>query len=461
MSAASAEIAPKDRRKRLIPWGIAAAIAAAGVCLSLWVVGPACPKKVVIATGGTDGAYFAFAKEYREILAESGVELEIRNTAGSVENIALLSDADSDVSLALVQGGVASPAASEHLQSLGSLYLEPVWIFHRTDVEVNDLNDLAGRRVAIGPTGSGTRALVERLLAEHQMQLSSLAAAKMVPLGGDRAADALLAGEIDAAVFIIAPQTPLVERLMQSPGVRAMSFRRAKAMQKRLPYLSTVVLHEGQVDLAANVPPGDVTLLAPAACLVARSDLHPALVPLLLQAATQVHGRASLLSSAGEFPSAQYVDLPLARPAEAWYRSGPSMLFRFLPFQFAAWLNRTKIVLLPLCTLLLPLLRVGPPIYRWRIRSKIYRWYADLRTIDQKLMRDAGQENFAADVKHLEAVERELSEVSVPLSYMEEFYNLRLHVSFVLRLISHRNSERQAVLRARQESPSSETRRAA
>lgn len=255
-----------------------------------------------------------------------------------------------------------------------------------------------------------------------------------------KAAEGLKSGTIDAAFFVISPDSPIVHELLQTDGIQLVNFRRAAAYQRRYPFLSSVTIPEGLISFEQNIPSRDIVLLAPAANLVARADLHPALTPLLLQTMEEVHDAGGLLATSEPFPSATFVDYPLNRDARRHFRAGPSMFYRNLPFWLAAWLDRVKLMLLPMFTLLLPLVKVAPPIYRWRIRSKIYRWYRVLREIDQKLKDAKPGTNFSTDIANLRILKTELAEVSVPLSFMAEFYNLHLHIAFVLEKL-HEHAE--------------------
>lgn len=418
-------------RDRLRRWGPAVLLVVAATAAWPLLIGPSCPDRIVIATGRSDGAYHAFAAQYRTILARDGVTLELRETAGSVENLELLEN-DDDVSLAFIQGGVGREERHDGVESLASVYLEPVWVFTSGDEPVTMLSDLAGRRIAVGAAGSGTRAVALELLRDNGVDVSSVeTGGTTLPLSGRDAADALLAERVDAAFFVISPEAPLVRELLEAESIRLMDFVRADAYEQRYPYLTTARISRGLIDLDRDLPRSDVVVIAPTANLAARDDLHPALVPLLLKAAVEVHGDGGLLEKPGAFPSARHAGFAVRSAARQYLRSGPSWLYRYLPFQTAAWLNRMKLMMLPLFTLLLPLLKVAPPVYRWRIRSRIYRWYRVLRRIDQKLQAGDAGADFSADVAGLDALEAELSEVKVPLSYMEEFYNLRLHVAFV------------------------------
>jgi len=209
-----------------------------------------------------------------------------------------------------------------------------------------------------------------------------------------------------------------------------MDFDRQDAYSRRFPFLKSVVLKEGVINFERNIPSGDVRLIAPGAMLVATQELHEAFVPLLMHAILQQHQHNGLLSSVGELPTLDYVSYPINATAKNYFQHGPTVFQRYLSFWIASLLDRTKILIIPMLTLLIPLFKVAPPIYRWRIRSRIYRWYGVLRQIDQQL-KDGSAENVQQFAGTLEAMSRELDSVDVPLSYMEEFYHLRLHIDLV------------------------------
>ena len=401
-------------------------ICAIALIASPWLLGPQCPSRIVIAAGPSDGAYYNYAMQYQKILAEDGITLEVRTSEGSVENERLL--ADDDVSLAIIQGGIATGEA--RLQALASLYQEPVWIFHRSKKDIDSISQLKGMRVAIGPVGSGVRAISLELLADNEIGVGD-SDTILFDYGMTEAAQRLKAAEIDAAILVVSPASPVVRNLLTEDGIRLASIRRSEAYQLHHPFLSRATLPEGVADFRNNKPDRDIKLLAPTANLVATANIHHALVPLLLRAVEQVHSGSGELIQSDSFPTAQFTDYPLNAAADRYFRTGPSLLYRYLPFSLAAWLDRVKLILLPMCTLLIPLLKFAPPVYRWRIRSKIYRWYRVLREIDLQL-KEAGDDVDLTDYRErLSKLDRELFEVSVPLSYMEEFYNLRIHVAYV------------------------------
>jgi TRAP transporter TAXI family solute receptor len=423
------EIRPsKPPNDSLSVYGPAVVITLLAFVVAYQFVDPAPPKRISIATASPDGAYYRFGQRYREILARDNVELEVRPTAGSVENLGLLEAATGGVDVALVQGGTGRLVETRDLVSLASLYFEPLWVFHRDGLAVRRLGELRGGRVAVGPVGSGTRAIAMQLLEDNRVTES---AATIAPLGGQKAVDALLGGEIDAAFFVASPRSPPVRKLLTAPGISLMSFARADAYTRIHPFLSTVPLPQGAIDLEKNIPPREIVLIAPTASLVAKSDFHPALVDLLLRAATEVHGTGGLFERYAQFPSPEYLEFPLSKDAGRFFKSGSSFFRRYLPFWAASLVERMLVMLVPLVALLIPLIRLTPPVYRWRIRSRIYRWYKELLFIDPTVHAGNDPEHLRSCMAELERIEREVAKVHVPMSYADQLYALRVHMELV------------------------------
>lgn len=422
----------KDLIRALGPGAIVALIAFA---IAFYFVEPSPPRRIVIAAGKAEGGYFAAAKDYAELFARSGIELDVKVTAGSIENYQLLAD-DNDVELAIVQGGTVPDDSklTDRLESIASIYLEPVFVFYRSEQPLTELRQLQGHRVAIGNDGSGTAALARQLLEENGVTHGS-DETQFMHQGGHAAAKLLKAGEIDAAFIISAPDSRIITELLQADEVRLMSFARQHAYSRRHPYLRSVVLEQGVIDLERNLPPQSVKLIAPAANLVATTDFHDAFIPLLLEAATATHGQGGFLVETGIFPSLKHVEFPPNESARHYIDDGPSFFQKHLSFWVASLIDRTMILAIPLAVLLIPLAKLAPPVYRWRIRSRIYRWYGILREIDQKL-RHGKIDDTGSPAETLKKMERELEQVSVPLSYMQEFYQLRLHLDLVQRRVA-------------------------
>jgi TRAP transporter TAXI family solute receptor len=415
-------------REHLYLYGPAVVLTLVGFLVALHFVEPAPPRRVVMATGGQDGAYYQLGLRYQKLLAEEGIQLDVRATAGAVENVRLLKDPARGVDVAFVQGGVLAAEDADHLRSLGTMYLEPIWVFSRAELTGLDIAGLAGKRVAVGPDGSGTRALAELLLNANGI---TPAAGSRVPVSGQAAKEALEQRRVDAAFFVASVQAPVLQEIARRRDLRLMSFDRADAYTRQFPFLFKVVLPRGGLSLASDAPSRDVVLLAAAASLVIRADFHPALADLFLMSATRIHARPGLFEQARQFPSPDHVDVPLSPEARRYYEKGPPLLTRYLPFWMATLADRLKVMLVPLIALMLPLFKIVPPLYRWRVRSKVYRWYHDLDAIDHALAtREA-----AADLGYLhddlDRVESEVRQVTVPPSYRDNLYHLRAHIDLL------------------------------
>ncbi len=398
-------------------------------------VKPAPPKKLVLATGQDEGGFRFYSKKYAEFLKKHDIELEVRATDGSVENLKLLADDASGVDVAFVQGGTVFTGDTSRIVSLGALSFVPIWVFYKGD-EIADLGGLKGKRIALGSPQSGTHALAEALLKAN----GAVEGSTLLPMERKEAIEKLTAGEIDA-LFAVAPaEAPALQKLAAVPGVHLLSFTRADAYTRKFPALTKLVLPRGVFNLATNLPADDVTLLSPTANLVTRNTLHPALAYLLMRAASEIHGSAGLLDKAGEFPSALDGGFTLSDEAKRYYKSGSPLLQRYLPFWAANLVDRLWVMLVPIIAVAVPLIRLVPPIYRWRVRSRIYRWYARLKEIELQLEDAADGAALEGMLAKLEEVERAVNRIPTPLSYSENLYSFRQHLDLVRRRIAHRLS---------------------
>ena len=418
-------------------WGGGFAVVLIGFSLAWFFIQPAPPRHIHMAAGPPEGAYFQFANAYADELAKHGITLHLHTTNGSLDDYEALQK-DPKIDLAIVQGGTAAAnnLSDPEIESLASLYLEPVWVFYRGQQPLNDLRSLKGKTIATGRYGSGTAALSVLLLQENGITSSS---ATFVPIGGRESISQLSNGTIDVAFFVTSPSAEAVQQLSQIPDLRLLDFERHAAYARRHPFLSSVTLEEGVVNLEKNYPAARVHLIAPAANLVANRRLHDSLVPMLLRAADTVHKEQPSLFQHGQLPSTKFIEFPLNESARRYFENGPPLLQKYLPFWVASFFDRGAILLLPALTLLLPLFRVGPPLYRWRIRSRIYRWYNLLRGMEADLLGDDDVEKLRSHWQTLQIMESELDDLhNVPLAYMQEFYSLRLHIEFVERRVIRR-----------------------
>lgn len=413
---------PSTRRDVLRLWGPLGLVTLIAFGLAMKSVGPSPPDRIRIATGPGDGGYAAAGKRFEKALGPTGIGVDLVETQGSTENLELLRAGEVDV--ALVQGGLAM-GDEPGLAGVVSLYLEPMWIMAPTPI--SRLEELRGEPVELGTEGSGTRRLAEHLLEAAGVSVEAL--------GGDTdsAVASVQAGRAKAIVRVTAPRSALARELVGAKGgLVPASLERAEGIARTLTYLRHVRVHAGSIDLAANVPTQDIETVAPAATLLAREELHPAVVGLLVECARVNFSSRGVLEDEGEFPTLALLDVPPSLAARRALESGPSFLYRAFPFQVAALIDRLKILLLPLLTLLLPLFRLAPPLYRWRIRRRIFRWYGRVLALEKRLdVAKANPQELGEAALELDLFDAELTAVSVPLSYADELYNLLLHLRMV------------------------------
>ncbi len=404
------------------------AVVAIVIAAAFYFVDPAPPHEITLATGLEGGAYDEFGRKLATRLNAEGLTVHLRPTKGSVENLSLLQATDNDVSIALVQSGIVRDGETR-LRSLGALFHEPLWVFTRRDFNLPSLHDLRGRKVAIGPEGSGTRPVALRVFELNGFPDG----VETVPLGGDEAYAALRNREVDVAMFVASPQSPFIRKLLVDPEVKFQGLNRVPAYQAAFPRLTTVAIGEGQLDLARNLPANERTLLSSVVTLVVNERFYSGFAPLVLQAAQDILRDGGALERPGEFPAPRPGDFPLLAEAEHYHRNGPPFLMRILPFWVATVLVRVAILLVPLIVVLVPLFRIAPPLYQWQTRRKIFRWYRHLREVDQRLHSGTIRETVEADLHRLRELQTEILAVQVPLSYADELYELHLHIDWVIR----------------------------
>ena len=412
---------------------------AAAIWLALRFVQPAPPHTLTMSAGPKGSSFEMFAERYRAFLASNGIELKIVLSAGSLQNLERLSEPHSHVDVALVQAGITAPPRAGHtanLVSLGSMFYQPLTVWYRSRRPIARLSQLRGERIAIGKEGSGTRLLALALLGANGIGRNG--PTRLLDLEGEAARQALLARRVDA-IFLTGDSAPpaTIRAMLHTRGVRMFRFVQADAYTRRFPYLHELEIPEGAFDLGANLPAKPMVMLAPAVELIARSSLHPALCDLLIEAAEHVHGRATLLQSAGEFPNTSTSTFPLDTEAARYYRSGNrSLAYRYLPFWLASLVTRIAVVLVPIVVILIPGLRYLPNLYRWRVDSRIHRRYAELMALERESLGELTPERRTALLEQLEEIERSVILRKIPGSHAEQLYQLREHIGFVRRNLS-------------------------
>lgn len=403
-------------------WGLALFVFVATAIVA-WSLLPApLPGIVRLGTGPVGSQYARFGEALRKEVAKQGVELELVTTAGSMENIRLLADGEIDV--ALLQGGIQGDAPDARIESIASVFYELVLVAERADW---DASHIEGGRIAIGPPGSGGNAVSRQLLEDQGVRDGVPPGTQLVEIGGQRAVEALRAGELDSGVFVTPFESPDVRTLFTDPSLRVTDFALAEAFTRYYPFLRKVVIPAGLIDLRLEVPPTDVQAIATIASLVIGPDAHRALIPLLIESARASLHRWGKLAAPGEFPSALGVEALLAPEARQYFDRGPSFFYRWLPFRYASAATRLTIFLIPLLTLLYPLFRLAGPAYRTLIRRRVYRWYKVLQKIEGKMDSNGDAASLLEIRKDIERIGDQIRRTHVPASYGASLFELRVH----------------------------------
>ena len=400
-------------------------------------VDPAPANRLVISTSDGEGDYDQYAKLYQDIFKDEGVKLEIRQSTGSAENYSRLKDPKSDVEVGFVQDGLGTPEDAPDLVSLGSLYYEPIWIFYhskmdRGHIPMTRFSHLLGKKIAVGHAGGGTRLLSERILKSAGVDEKN---SHFVDLGWKDAASALRSGQVDAAIFLSTPEDPVIRDLIHDSDLRLMSMDQAEAISRQIPFLHHLVLPHGAMDLKKGLPDHDIDMVSPTATLLVRDTVHPALMYLLLKAAAQVHDEPGIFEKRNEFPIDKADQFPLADEAKSYYKNGVPFWQKHLPFWLATLVDRFILIIIPLFALAYPILKSIPQAYKWRIRTRIYKLYGELKYLETAMKNEEkkgeNKEHSADHLAELDQIEEKVKQMKVPLEFAEHLYSLRGHIDFV------------------------------
>ena len=410
------------------------ALVVIGLCLRYVVRAP--PHRIVIAAGPDGSSFARTAKLYGDRLAKEGVTLEVVTTNGAIDNVARIDAPGTKVDVAFVHGGLTDARRSPNLESLGSIAYDPVWVVYRAALgDLDGIPKLRGRTIGLGRTGSGTEATAHTLLEASGVTASN---SKLVTDadGRDTTREQLLSGKLDAAFVMGPPEDASVRALFAEDSLRAMNLTDAEALSRNLTFLHALRVPKATVDLIREKPDRDLSIVASTITLVARKDVHPALIYLLMSIVDEVHEPPSLLHKENEFPSDKDTDLPLSREAEAYYRSGKPILQRYLPFALASAVERMVKVVVPVLLVLFPFLRALPAFYQWRVKRKLARSYRQLLEVERQVNATGAKRTAEEYEAILLAIEERLHGQNIPLLYSNELYVLREHIDVARRHIA-------------------------
>ena len=393
---------------------------------------PSSKKEITIATGSIDGEYYQTALKYKEILEKQKVKVNILTSNGSMENIQLLNDKKADI--AFIQNGIDELKEQTHIKAIASIYYEPLWIFYKNDTYKMDyLIQLISKKISIGKEKSGTEDLALKILNDNGINKKN---SQLLYNSTQEAKDLLIKGEIDAMFIVSSPNSNVIKELLENPDISLFSFKRAKAYSRKYSFLEATPIYEGTIDLYKNLPSQDINLLSTTANLIVRDDFSDELTRLILKEIKRIHNKKGLFETQNQFPNIDNLTIEINEDAQRYFTYGDTWLEKIFPYWIASNIDRLKILLIPLITLMIPLSKGFFPLYRWSIRSKIYKWYEEIHKIDLEA-EDAKNEELEKYLENIITLKKEIkAETKVPLSYMGEYYDLIMHLELIISKIN-------------------------
>jgi TRAP-type uncharacterized transport system substrate-binding protein len=406
---------------------------AGALWLGLAYFNPAPPSVITIATGPKGGAYEFFAQQYRERLARARVTLNIRITDGTAENIRLLEDPKSGVQVGFVVGGASNSEQAPGLLSLGRVNNQVFWIFYHGAETLDDLAQLKGKRIGVGPEG---------VVTQHVLGAAGVNAetATLVPLTGSAAVEALKDGRLDAIFIALAPDSSTVQILLRDPDVRLMSVSQTDALTRIFPYLVRLVLPQGVIDLEHNIPASDVNLIGTTNAVVVREDLHPEIIDLLAKTLVEVHGGAGIFQRPGEFPTPTDPEFPVADGAREFYKNGPSYFNKYLSYGTVGLIKKIMAVILSFAVLLVPFSNFAPKLTGWLVRDRMRSLYQRLRTVETSMQTDLTAAQLDTLQSDLESIDQSANDLGVPIRHSDLFFDLKIHINHVRERLASRRA---------------------
>lgn len=402
--------------------GLAILLALSWVVVAYFV--PAPPSKITMATGPRGTGLDYFGRRYQEAFARAGIELDLRSSSGSAENFTLVHDPNSGVQIAILSSGLLGSTQAPELLSLGHIYVAPLWVFYPSSLSIDNLTQLKGKRIAVGPEGSGVRSVAEQILGRANI---NPATATLMPLAGRAAEEALNNDQVDAAFLLSNPDAPVIRALLKNPRFRLLDFSTAEALARIFPaLLQRLTLPKGVIELDPLSPANDIALLGLTSKLVVRGDLHPAVVQLLAKIAKDEHEKPGIFQRTGEFPTLVDSEFPMSQVAVDYYRNGPSLFQEYLPFWMTIYGRRTIALLLATLAIALPVFGLAPKLYGWFIHEQLRRLYRRLRVVETALQ--AGP-----TVSQAEHLQNELAAIdratrAVPMRNSDLYFMLKYHL---------------------------------
>jgi len=409
--------------------GLAILIAIAITVVKLFLLPP---SSIDIAAGPKGSYLYEIAQKYKVEFEKAGVQVNVMETSGTLENLEHVSHPDKMIEFGFLEGGAADRKDYPSLESLGSIAYAPIWVFYRSDLgNIYDINELKGKRIAIGGTSQGIHANALDLLNAVGINSSN---SKLSNIGREEALKALHSNQIDAMFYSAPAEDPLVKILFNDARLKPLQWPDAEGIARNLREYHVLNLPFGAIDLANSMPAKDMKVLATTITVITKKDTHSALIYLMMGVMDDIHEAPSIMHAENEFPSDKDVDFPLSDDAEDYYKKGGKpFLQRYLPYWAASFLGKLLLILVPLLAIFYPLSQSYPAIQQWYYTNRVNRFYDQLVKIEKRLDDGADREIIKYDIQVLRAeIELLIKLEKIPNMYTNLLYDLRWHVSQVI-----------------------------
>ncbi len=404
----------------------------AGLLLLLAFTRPLPPKDVYLAVGQEGSTFEALGKKFIPLFAQEKIRLHLINTSGSASSLRDLADKNVQVNAALMVSGIPEKDKYPNLNSLGSIEYVPLWFFYHGESPVisGTVANFSNKTVAIGPEGSGTEIILERILSLSNIALDS--SAKFLKIPNKDAAEKLISGEIDAVFILDGINGPNVQKLLAHDDIHVFNFEYAKALAKKLPYLEVVEIPKGSLDLKTLRPPRDISMLSSTVSLLVEKDMHPAIQYLFLLGAEKVSNEVDQFFAKPElFPAYLDHNIPLSPVAHRFYENGAPPLKDTLPLWLSSYLDRIWILLIAALAVIYPIFKLFPSYRHTRAAMLISDAYEEILEIEKQADTCESLEVLQKMLDRLEEMNVDSRQISISSDDINRLYSMKSALNMV------------------------------
>jgi uncharacterized protein len=311
-------------------------VACAVIVAAAWAFWSQSLRSAVVIEAGPRGAFFhETAVLIQNELKQYGVDAKIVYREDTVKIIEDVNDKRSPVDIGFISQDVGTQQYPE-VTAVATITLEPLFIFYSASLDIKNLQDLKGMRLAVSPPASGTRKFAELVLGLYGVNSQNTT---FLPINLSESAEAIKLGQVDAAFFEQPPGSAAIKALALNPKLRMLSLSQAEALASNLSFVRAVTLHEGGFDYLNRIPDRDIRLIAIPVTLIVKKDLKPAIVTIVTQSIKTHFRKATLVSEPGEVLLINHDSLAPNQHAETVLKNGLPYIYRTLPFSFAALID--------------------------------------------------------------------------------------------------------------------------